>query len=111
MNKKKLVDVFLILGIVFIVIGIGINLKTQEKPKVEIIKNTQAAKPTSNGLVNINTADLAQLDTLPGIGPVTAKKIVDYRLLNGSFKKIEDIQKVSGIGPKKYADIVAKISI
>jgi len=110
-KKKKLVDVFLILGIIFIVIGIGINLKDQEKPKVEIIKNTQVAKPTSNGLVNINTADLGQLDTLPGIGPVTAKKIVDYRSLNGSFKKIEDIQNVNGIGPKKYADIAAKISI
>jgi competence protein ComEA len=111
MNKKKLVDVFLVLGIIFIVIGIGMNLKTQEKPKVEIIKNTQIAKPTSNDLININTADLAQLDTLPGIGPATAQKIIDYRSSHSGFKNIQEINNVSGIGPKKYADIAAKISI
>jgi len=111
MNKKKLVDVCLGLGIVFIVVGIGMNLKTQEKPKVEIIKNSQAPKPTINGLININTADLGQLDTLPGIGPVTAQKIIDYRLSHNGFKNITEINNVSGIGPKKYADIASKISI
>lgn len=111
MKNKKLVDVFLILGIIFIIIGIGINLREQEKPKVEIIKSTQTTKPTNNGLVNINTADLAQLDTLPGIGPATAQKIIDYRLVHNGFKSINEINNVSGIGPKKYADIAPKISI
>lgn len=108
MNKKKLVDLMLVLGIVFIVIGIGLNLRGQEKPKVELIK--KEVKVIS-GMVNINTATMAELDTLPGIGPVTAKKIIDRRSLYGDFKTIEEIQKVSGIGPKKYADIAGKISI
>lgn len=108
MNKKKLVDLMLVLGIVFIVIGIGLNLRGQEKPKVEVIKKEIKVE---NRTVNINTATMAELDTLPGIGPVTAQKIVDYRSSYGGFTKIEDIQKVSGIGPKKYADIAGKISI
>jgi competence protein ComEA len=51
------------------------------------------------GRVNINTATLAELDTLSGIGPTTAQAILDYRLQNGSF---QDIQNVPGVGPATY---------
>jgi competence protein ComEA len=54
------------------------------------------------GRVNINTATATELDVLPGIGPTTAKTIVDYRLQNGPFQSIQGIQKVPGIGPATY---------
>lgn len=61
---------------------------------------------TSNeDLVNINTASLEELDALPGIGPTTAQKILDYREENGPFSSIEDILNVSGIGPATFDEI------
>jgi len=66
----------------------------------------------TGGLVNINTATVQELDErLPGVGPAIAQRIVDYRESNGSYAKIEDIQNVSGIGDKKYADLKDLISV
>jgi competence ComEA-like helix-hairpin-helix protein len=65
----------------------------------------------SGGLVNINTADSELLQTLPGIGPKTAERIIEYRETVGRFKTIEEIQDVKGIGPKKYERIKALITV
>jgi competence protein ComEA len=62
-------------------------------------------------LVNINTASAAELDTLPGIGPTTAQKIIDYRTQNGPFVNTEDIINVSGIGPGTYERIKTLITV
>lgn len=64
-----------------------------------------------NKLVNINTATQTELETLPGIGPSTALKIINYREEKGKFKKIEDIQNVPGIGESKFANIKEYICI
>ena len=58
-----------------------------------------------NEKININTATQTQLETLPGIGPSTSLKIVNYRKENGKFKNIEEIKEVSGIGDVKYENI------
>ena len=62
-------------------------------------------------LININTADAALLDSLPGIGPSYAARIIDYRTTHGPFARIEDIQNVSGIGPSTFADIKSFITV
>jgi comEA protein len=61
--------------------------------------------------ININKASLEELDTLPGVGPATAQKILDYRSQNGLFKTTEEINEVSGIGEVKYSQIKDLISI
>jgi competence protein ComEA len=53
---------------------------------------------SDEGLVNVNTADSYALQTLPGIGPVTAEKIIEYRTSHGLFTRIEDLQNIEGIG-------------
>jgi competence protein ComEA len=65
----------------------------------------------TGGLININVATLEQLDTLPGIGPAIAQRIIDYRESSGGFKAVEDITEVSGIGEATLAKIKDLITV
>lgn len=70
-----------------------------------------AAKATPATPVNINTASAQQLDTLPGVGPKLAARIVEYRQKNGAFKKVEDLMNVQGIGEKNFLKLKPLITI
>lgn len=59
----------------------------------------------SGGIVNINEASESELETLPGVGPATAKAIVDYRTQHGRFRSVDDLLNVRGIGPAKLEQI------
>ncbi len=63
------------------------------------------------GPININRATVSEFDSLPGIGPVIAARIVAYRTVNGPFMSVDDLQKVSGIGVAKFAQFKSKISV
>ncbi len=73
--------------------------------------NNNNANISSNSKVNINTATKEELDTLPGIGPAMAERIIEYRQTNGSFKNIDEIKNVRGIGEAKFAKMQDKITI
>jgi competence protein ComEA len=76
------------------------------------VENTNGTNDTSDrGLININTATSVELQSITGIGPTTAEKIISYRQEQGSFEKIEDIMKVSGIGEKTFAKFKTKIMV
>ncbi|NCW35368.1 MAG: ComEA family DNA-binding protein [Actinobacteria bacterium] len=66
---------------------------------------------TSSGKVNINRASATQFESLPTIGPVIARRIVEFRKSNGQFISIEDLQKVTGIGAKTFARIKDRITL
>ena len=94
-------------------------LEDEEKitvPKVitisEDVSNTlENGSSISNGIININTADINALSTLSGIGKSTAEKIIKYRNENGYFNSIEDIMNVSGIGENKFNSIKDNITV
>jgi len=71
----------------------------------------QAQTAPSTGKVNINTATLSDLESLPRIGPKVAQRIIDFRTKNGSFKRIEEIMKVQGIGEKVFEGLKDRITV
>ncbi|MFZ2053163.1 MAG: helix-hairpin-helix domain-containing protein [Candidatus Aminicenantales bacterium] len=74
-----------------------------------LVSMQTAAK--AGGKVNINTASLEELQKLPRIGPQIAQRILDYRKENGSFKRIEDILKVRGVGEKMFEQLKDQITV
>ena len=79
---------------------------------VEEGKSTTSEKSKGvNGKVNINSANQSELETLQGIGPALAQRIIEYRKENGKFHSIEDIQNVKGIGDSKYSNIKDSICV
>ena len=92
-------------------IKITIPNKKDKVSSQNIIQTALISAGTSNGIVNINQANVNELMTLVGIGESTAQKIIEYRNDNGNFKKKEDIKNVSGIGESKYSKIKDKITV
>ena len=70
-----------------------------------------AVAAASTQVINLNTATAIQIATLPGIGPKTADLIVQYRQKNGSFKKVEEIMNVRGIGEKTFLKLKSRITV
>jgi len=88
--------------------------ETTESVSVKTItQNSSSAvpSPVQSGKINVNTASVSSLDSLPGIGPSYAGRIIDYREANGGFKAIEEVMNVKGIGPKTFEKIKDKITI
>ena len=76
-----------------------------------VVENEEQKQKTKQKKININTATQTELETLSGIGSSTANKIITYRKEKGSFKKIEDIKNVSGIGEAKFNKIKDYITV
>ncbi|MCW2847675.1 MAG: competence protein ComEA helix-hairpin-helix repeat protein [Marmoricola sp.] len=74
--------------------------------------SASTAAPDATGtLVNLNTATAEQLDTLPGVGPVTAQKILEWRGAHGAFSSVDELLEVDGIGEKTLADLAPHVTL
>ncbi|MEG1584489.1 MAG: helix-hairpin-helix domain-containing protein [Anaerovorax sp.] len=82
-----------------------------EEASMNMVGSSQVGLGQKQALVNINSANFEELQTLTGIGPSTAEKILDYRNTSGKFKKIEDLKNVSGIGEKTFEKFKDKICV
>lgn len=94
----------------YVIIG---NKNVKEKVSSAAVSNPQLVNSISSGSdkVDINSATKEQLKTIPGIGDITAQKIIDYREKNGPFKSIQDLKKVGRIGDKTIEKIKEKIEV
>ncbi len=109
----------LIITALFLVLAFGVGLGSCSKDadvvltefsvrsNSQIYETHEVSSKTENPSVriNINTCTKEELESLPGIGPALAERIIDYRRQNGGFKTVEDITKVRGIGAAIYEDI------
>ena len=80
-------------------------------PSLDAGAGAAPAPTAAPSLVNINTADEATLDSLPGVGPSTAQAIIEDREANGAFASIDDLMRVSGIGEKKFEKLKSAICV
>ncbi len=69
------------------------------------------ASAPADALVDLNTATLDQLDVLPGVGPVLAQRIIDWRTAHGRFSSIDELREVSGIGDARFADLSPRVRV
>jgi competence protein ComEA len=96
---------FRMIAVTLLVLGLGaasVDAQSNSRP---------APAAQASAAVNLNTASVAQLETLPGVGKATAERIVEYREKSGGFKKIEDLMNVRGIGEKSFLKIKPLITV
>ena len=95
------------LGVVGVVIVLAMGVAhAAQKPS-----SPSRPAPVAANLVNLNTATVAQLESLPGIGAKTAQRIIEHRQKNGGFKKIEELMNVRGVGEKSFLKLKPLITV
>jgi competence protein ComEA len=89
----------------------GVSAAQAPKAGTATKAGTAKAKATAANPVNLNSATVTQLQTLPGIGASAAQRIVEYRQKNGTFKKIEELMNVKGIGEKSFLKLKPLVTV
>lgn len=115
----KHLSILIGLGILFCAVIIGFNLFFVREPAQTILltepteENVSAnpVQPAKNGKINLNSASAEELETLEGIGPVLAQRIVAYRNQAGVFSSVAELSQVDGIGEKTLAMLQEKVEV
>ncbi|GAA4079394.1 ComEA family DNA-binding protein [Actinomadura miaoliensis] len=86
-------------------IAVGVRAPSAAPTPAATPGGAAGASAVGGAQLDLNTASVDQLDQLPGVGPVLAQRIVDYRTQHGAFRSVEQLQEVSGIGERRFADL------
>ncbi|MBO0848645.1 MAG: ComEA family DNA-binding protein [Pseudonocardia sp.] len=82
-----------------------------QPPAAPVATAGGAGPPAEGGKVDLNRANLQQLDALPGIGPVTAQRILDWRTTHGRFTSVEQLREVEGIGERRFGQLKTQVTL
>ena len=99
----------LLLTAVFLALTVGMYL--QEKPSAASDYTIMVQYEPETELINLNTASAEELETLNGIGPALAQKIIDHRLFNGPFSSVDELTEISGIGESTLAKFRDRVTV
>ena len=97
-----------IVMVVLLILGLGVAAQAGQRASE---RTAPAAKASASGPLNLNTATVAQLEALPGIGKSVAERILEYRDKSGGFKKVEDLMNVRGIGEKSFLKLKPLVTV
>ncbi|MHB8780994.1 MAG: helix-hairpin-helix domain-containing protein [Candidatus Geothermincolia bacterium] len=93
-------------------VNLAARLHDGEKVNIPRIGETPApADGDKNGPVNLNSATAAELEKIPGIGPVLSQRIIEFREEHGGFDSVQQLRQVEGIGPKKFEDLKDRVEV
>jgi competence protein ComEA len=110
--KKSIVKLFVAaVAVVFLMVSVQPVIAGSEKTASDRTIGDKASSVLQSEKINLNTANLKTLSSLKGIGPERAKNILDYRSKNGTFKSIQELKKVKGIGDKIYSKIAPLLTV
>ena len=110
--KKSIVKLFVAaVAVAFLMVSVQPVIAGSEKTSTSQAIGDKVSSGMQSEKINLNTANLKTLSSLKGIGPERAKSILDYRSKNGTFKSIEELKKVKGIGEKIYSKIAPLLTV
>ena len=98
-------------SLVAVVLLLGVHPRAQAAQAKAVARTPAGQVLTKPALINLNTATVQELESLPGIGTKTAERIIEYRTKQGPFKKIEELMNVQGVGEKSFLKLKPQLTV
>ena len=112
MGRSLLVKFAMLVTTIVVVLWIGWPVPQETSPPVQTAQPVAAASPAkAESKIDINHANAAELQALPGVGPVLAQRMVEWRTAHGRYRTVEDLQEVKGIGKKRLEQMRSFITV
>ena len=112
MGRSLLVKFAMLVTTIVVVLWIGWPVPQETSPPVQTAQPVAAASPAkAESKIDINHANAAELQALPGVGPVLAQRMVEWRTAHGRYRTVEDLQEVKGIGKKRLEQLRPLVTV